>query len=525
MKKGCFFLAIVGIVVYFKGMDELAKLQQENTRLKAEKQALEAKIEADKASTTQQIDSLKHRVALLERLYYGAKRERFVPAADSQQLPLPFEGQAPKQDTPPAAKEQVSYERRKPKNQGHPGRNSFPKNLPRVTERIEPECDTQGLPHIGDEVTEVLEYTPAKLHVHRIERPKYSLGKEQGVTVAPMPERPLPKCIAGPGLLAHVVTAKFVDHLPIYRQTEIFKREGIKIATATIDGWQEGIYQLLLPLYEAMKAQIIAEGYLQVDETPVKVTPKGKPKTVTGYHWAYHAPVRKAVLFDYQPNRSREGPWAMLKGFQGYLQTDGYQAYDAFGQLPGITLVSCLAHIRRYFERAVDSDSQKATYALQEIQKLYAVERKAREHGLAYEQRHALRLEEALPIANQIGQWMANTYNENMVKSPIKTALVYGINHWDTLLNYLKDGALEIDNNLVENKIRPIAIGRKNFLFHGSHHGGDRAALFYSFMATCKQNHINPYNWLKYTLEKLPSYKINNIHELLPYNIDPNLLE
>jgi len=232
--------------------------------------------------------------------------------------------------------------------------------------------------------------------------------------VAPMPDRAIPKSIASPSLLAYLIVAKFCDRLPIYRIAQIFKRENVKIATATINGWQEALYRLLLPLYDAMKAQILAEGYLQADETTVKTIQKGKGKAVTGYHWVYYAPIRNAVLFDYRPSRSRAGPKAVLKGFQGYLQTDGYKAYKAFGDQPGITMVACLAHIRRYFEQALKNDKQRAEHAMGEIQKLYAIEREAKGLGLSHEQRHALRLGQSLGIANELGKWMAMEWQEKL---------------------------------------------------------------------------------------------------------------
>ena len=502
-------------------MEGLATLQRENDRLKAEKQAWEAEKRSLEARNAQQA----HELDMLKRLLYGAKRERFAPGAAQGQLPLPFEGGQPEQ-RPAEQTEKIAYERRKPQNRNHPGRNAFPAHLPRRTTVVEPGIDTTGMAHVGDEVTEELEYTPATLVVHRIVRPKYSMGKEEGVAVAPMPDRPVPKCVAAPSLLAFLTVAKFVDALPIHRILEIFKREGVKIAASTANGWQEAIYRLLWPLYRAMKAQVLAEGYLQADETSVKAIRKGRGKAATGYHWVYYAPIRKAVLFDYRPGRGREGPKAMLAGFRGYLQTDGYKAYDsALEGNPGVVRVACMAHIRRYFEQALDSDGARAGHALREIQKLYAVERQARENGLSPQQRHALRLDKALPVANALGKWVAAEYGKTLPKSPMGKALAYAAKRWGDMLNYFADGALEIDNNWVENKIRPVAVGRKNYLFVGADHGGERAALFYSFMATCKANGVNPYKWLKYTLENLPSCKVNDIDKFLPYNIDPNLLD
>lgn len=483
--------------------DRISELEAELARVRAEKEQLE------------------HQVAQLQRLMYGAKRERFVPVADNQ-LPLPFG--AEKAPLPPPAEQISTYERRKANRRGHPGRNAFPAHLPVEETVIEPEVATADMPRIGELITEELEYVPARLYIRRYVRPKYSLGKEKGVAVAELPERPIDRCIAGPGLLAQSVVDKFCDHLPIYRQLDRFKRENIKIAASTVDGWQEGTYRLLYPLYATMSAQVLAEGYLQVDETPIKVLEKGKGKAVQGYHWAYHSPIRRAVIFDYRKGRSREGPEELLSGFRGYLQTDGYGGYDRLRQKKDIVPLSCMAHVRRYFEQALGNDRERASHALSEIQKLYATERKAREKGMSPTERHALRLEEALEVLNGLGKWLAQEYRKTLPKSPIGKAMAYAIARWDHILNYLNDGRLEIDNNLVENKIRPIAIGRKNYLFAGSHHGAERAAMFYSLIGTCKQNDIEPYAWLKYVIANIKKHKVNRLQELLPYNIDTELL-
>jgi hypothetical protein len=321
---------------------------------------------------------------------------------------------------------------------------------------------------------------------------------------------------------------KFVDHLPIYRQIERFKREGIKIPSSTINGWQESICNLLEPLYENLKHRVLSQGYLQVDETPIQVLDKSKKglpagrhgKTHRGYHWVYYSPLEKTVLFDYREGRSREGPAKLLKDFKGYLQTDGYKVYELFAGRKDITLLNCMAHARRGFEKALDYDKDNAEYAMGMFQKIYAVERKAKEQNLTPEQRHTLRLDESLPLLNELGKWIADTYKTVLPKSPTGKAMAYCIPRWDNLMYYLKDGSLEIDNNLAENAIRPIALGRKNYLFAGSSRGAERAAMFYSFFGTCKKNDVNPFEWLKRVLEVIPEYKISKLDELLPQNLE-----
>ncbi len=209
----------------------------------------------------------------------------------------------------------------------------------------------------------------------------------------------------------------------------------------------------------------------------------------------------------------------LLKNFVGYLQADGYSVYDSFGERESITLLNCMAHARRGFEKALDYDKPRAEYAMSMFQKLYDIERKAKQQNLTAEQRHTLRLDQALPVLNELGKWMAETYKTVLPKSPIGKAIAYCIPRWDNLMNYLRDGSLEIDNNLAENAIRPIALGRKNYLFAGSSRGAERAAMFYSFFGTCKKNDVNPFVWLKKVLEVIPEHKVNRLHELLPQNL------
>ena len=209
-----------------------------------------------------------------------------------------------------------------------------------------------------------------------------------------------------------------------------------------------------------------------------------------------------------------------MKDFKGYLQTDGYNVYDLFARRKDITLVNCMAHARRGFEKALPYDKKRAEYAMEMFQKLYSVEQKARDQGLSPQQRHTLRLDEALPVINELGKWIVETYKTSEPKSPLGKATAYCIPRWDNLLAYLEDGNLEIDNNLAENAIRPIALGRKNYLFAGSNRGAERAAMVYSFFATCRKNDVNPLEWLKKVLEIIPTYKVNKLTDLLPQNLE-----
>lgn len=469
------------------------------------------------------INEMQFQLDQMRRLFYGAKRERYVKDEDDAQMTLPFEVEP--ENEPEKERETITYVRQKTKRENHPGRMTLPDHLPVEEIVLEPQEDTTGMKCIGKEITDQLELVPARLYIKRYIRPKYIKVEDKedlnhkGV-IAELPVFPIEKGMTGPGLLAQIIIDKFMDHLPVYRQVQRFKRENIKISSSTINGWQEAVCNLLEPLYNNLKNRVLSQGYLQVDETPIKVLDKNHKNNIfRGYHWVYHSPLEKTVLFDYRDGRSGKGPTKLLANFKGYLQTDGYKVYDSFGDRKSITLLNCMAHARRGFEKSLDYDKLKAEYAMGMFGKLYDIERKAREQGYTPEQRYVLRLEESLPILNELGKWIADTYKTVLPKSAIGKAMAYCIPRWDKLMSYLHDGSLEIDNNLVENAIRPVALGRKNYLFSGSSRGAERAAMFYSFFGTCKSNDVNPYQWLKKVLEVIPQHKVNRLHELLPQNL------
>lgn len=468
---------------------------------------------------SEEVKYLQFQISQLQRLIYGAKSERYATNTVVNQLTLPFDIPEVTADEQPT--ETIEYTRVKSKKKPHPGRFELPSHLPVEEVVIEPAESTEGLKCIGQEVTSELDYTPAKLFVRKYIRNKYARPKGEGIVIGELPSRPIDKGIAGPALLSNILTEKFVDHLPIYRQTERFKREGVRIPATTIDNWVTHVSNLIDPLYEHLKSLVLGQGYLQVDETPIKVLDHKarKGKTHQGYHWVYNAPLQNALFYDYRQGRGREGPMQLLQNFTGYLQTDGYSVYEWFAKQPGVTHVACMAHVRRKFQQALAYDAQKAGWVMSKIQQLYAIEQEAREEGLTPAERKELRLNKSLPIFNELGKGIAEMAKTAIPKSPMGIALGYAIPRWDNLLNYLYDGSLEIDNNWVENAIRPNALGRKNYLFAGSHEGAKRAAMFYSFFGTCKKNNINPYQWLKKVLEVLPNYPANKIGDLLPQNI------
>ncbi len=465
--------------------------------------------------------SYKHQLEELRRLVFGVKSERFIASENPNQLSL-FDGEqlTEKADEPTQS---ITYQRKQKKeNKQQPIRALLPAHLPRQEEIIEPEGLTQEAKKIGEEITEILEHIPGKLFVRRIIRPKYVQNESQGVKIAELPSLPIPKGNAGPGLLAYLQVSKFVDHLPFYRQIQMFKREKIEIAESTLNNWFKASCNLLEPLYDELVKQTKVQSYIQADESPIDVLSKNKPgSTHTGYYWVYHAPLEKMAVFDYRPSRSGEGVRDFLSHFKGTLQTDGYAGYDQLSKDKDIVHLSCMAHARRYFEKALDNDRQTAEYALKTIQSLYAIERKAKTEGFTNPQIQKLRQQEALPILHTWKTWLDNQQQKTTPKSPIGKAVNYTLGLWSRFIRYVENGDWEIDNNLIENLIRPLALGRKNYLFAGSHNGAKRAAMMYSFFATCKLNEVNPHSWLKDVLEKIPDTKISQLNHLLPQNWKP----
>ena len=467
-----------------------------------------------------QIAFLQEELAQLKRMIFGSKSERFIAENDSQ-LSL-FEAEQKERITP--KEETISYNRKKASKDKNKAKRLFlPAHLPREEELIEPYKITESSKKIGEEVTEILEYNPGNLHVRRIVRPKYvneQKGCEPQIIIAELPSLPIPKGNAGAGLLAHLMVSKFVDHLPFYRIRQQFKRQGVDLAESTMNGWYTSICKLLSPLYDTLIKETLKADYLMADETPLPVLTKDKPgSTHKGYHWVYVDPVNKNVCFDYRKGRGREGPKSFLKDFSGSLQTDGYVAYDEFGRDEKITLLACMAHARRKFEQALDTNKSVAELALSKIQELYAIEREAKENNYSYLQRKELRQEKVAPLLEEFEQWLKKKISATLPKSKIGMAMSYTLKFWPRLKRYVDNGKYEIDNNLVENTIRPVAIGRKNYLFAGSHQGAQQAAIMYSFLGTCKLNKVEPFAWLKKVLEVIPEYKANKLVELLPANL------
>lgn len=512
---------------------EIALLQSnlaDKDSLIADKDSLIEKKDSVISKLTTDLEAARFQNDQMRRMIFGSRRERFVSVIDINQLRIEFEPNASEiSEVVKAEREliRVAYERRKPKKE-HPGRMALPSHLPVVEIVIEPSEDTTGMVCIGREVTEELDYTPAKLHINRIIRPKYITKEDergnQAQVIAPL-NRPIPKCIASAALLTMIFINKYIYHLPLYRTLKQIIQMGVPLPSSTLESWVKLGAELIRPLYALHRLYVFSEIYQMIDESPIKVQDKDKPGAChNGYMWVRYAPLSKSVLFEYYKSRSSKGPIDDLQTFKGYVQTDGYSGYTYLASLQGITHLSCWAHARRYFDKALQNDQERASHVMKLIQLLYAIEALARESGMSHEERHALRLDKSLPIINEIGQYIAQESDKVTPHSPIGIAFGYCLNRWISLQNYLKHGMLEIDSNLIENSIRPLALGRKNYLFAGSHEAAKDIAMFYSFFATCTKNDINPKRWLTHVIQNINDTKTSELKNLLPQFIDKNLL-
>ncbi len=463
--------------------------------------------------------SLQHLVEQYSRMFYGSRSERFMPG-DKSQMSIELEGI--ENPAPEPTTETITYTRKKggtEEKSGH-SRVELPADLPREVTVIEPDQDVTGWKKIGEESSEYLAHRRGSWFVKRIVRNKYANPSGEGIVIGALPLMPIHKGNADASTLAFILTNKFTDHLPWYRQVQMFKREGVNIAESTMVGWYKAACKLLEPLYDLHKERFLLSRYIQADETPIKVQSRDVPgATHKGYFWVYFDPVTRTVVFEYRPGRGQAGPMEFLKNFKGSLQTDGYAAYDVFGRDKEIILLACLAHARRKFDEAKSNDKERAENMLGMIQKLYAIERKANTLDHDFDAIRNLRQKESLPILLEIEAWLKKNLLETLPKSASGGAIAYTLNLWPRLIRYIEDGHYQIDNNLIENSIRPIAIGRKNYLFAGSHDAAQHAALVYSFVGTCKQLNIDPYVWLENVIERLPYFKKNDdLSILLPVN-------
>jgi transposase len=469
-----------------------------------------------------QIDRLQLQIAVLRRARFGRRSEQLD--AQLAQLELVLE------ELRTARAEALADEPPKPESAQQPSRRPLPAHLPRETHMHAPEetaCPACGgaLKSLGEDVTELLEYVPASFKVIRQVRPKLACSCCDAIVQAPAPSRPIARGLAGPGLLAHVLVGKYTDHLPLYRQSAIYAREGVELPRSTLAEWVGGAHHLLRPLVAALRAYVLDTAKLHGDDTPIPVLAPGNGKTATGRLWTYVRDDRPAagdaapaVWFAYSPNRRGEHPQQHLQSYQGILQADAYAGFGALFDSGRVQWAACWAHARRkFYEIAEAHDSPLAHEALKRIAKLYEIEGQIR--GRPPEQRRAERQARAGPVLEDLHAWLKETVRGLSQKSGLGGAIHYALKLWPALTRYVDDGRIEIDNNAAERALRAVALGRKNYLFAGSDAGGERAASIYSLIGSAKLNGIDPEAYLREVFTRIADHPVNRVDELLPWNL------
>jgi transposase len=477
-----------------------------------------------------EIETLKLQIARLRRQTFGRSSEKLGRVIGQLELSLEEleeDRAAGERPDEPAAAAATSETRRR-------GRRRLPEHLPRTDVVHAPSCVCPAcggaMRKVGEDVTETLDYIPGRFEVIRHVRPAFSCRRCETMAQAPMPSLPIDRGRPGPGLLAHVLVSKYCDHLPLYRQAQIYAREGVDLDRATMADWVGKAAGLLRPLVDAIAAHVMAADKLHADDTPVPVLDPGRGRTRTGRLWVYlrddrpcAGPAPPAVLYRYSPDRKGEHPRAHLGCFRGLLQADGYAGFDDLyaakkGRPPAVVEVACWAHVRRkFYDVHQATRSPMAEDVLKRIGRLYDVENEVR--GLPAERRRLIRQEKAAPLIDELAAVLDAMLPKLPGKSDLAAAIRYARNLWTALRRYLDDGRLEIDNNAAERQIRPLALGRKNYLFAGSDAGGDRAAALYTLVETAKLNRLDPEAWLRDVLTRIADHPINRIADLLPWNI------
>ena len=518
---------------------ELERLRTRNRELEEQNAQLQADL-ALKAGLEAQLQAALLELAELKRQLFGERSDRLTPeeeaqmaevAADlqeeaTQESPLSDQVLADQQEqqSPAGSQAKDAPQRQRPRRQRHP----LPEHLERQTVVLEPaglapcpHCQ-QPLQPIGQEVSQELEYVPAKVIVRRTVRPKYACRcGGGGVQVAPLPPRLVPQSKLGLGLAVYLLLARFDDHVAYYTLERIFReRHNVVIPRQQMVQWVQQIAFLLQPLCKRMFERMKQSGYLQVDETPVKVMdPEVKGKCARGYLWFYAVPGGDVYL-DFQGTRGRAAPQAQLTGFTGTIQTDGYEVYDSLKKvIPDLRRIGCAAHCRRKFRRALRDGDVKAIPFLTEFRRLYRIE--AQTKDLSPAERHQIRQSEATPIWARLEQQAQALKPHLLPHSSLGKAVSYLINEYQALLGYLESGTYQIDNNLVENSVRVPAVGRRRWLFLGHPDAGWRSAVIYSLIVSCRRRGINPQEYLTDVLRRLPGLNITQIDQLLPENWKP----
>jgi transposase len=477
-------------------------------------------LKAENLSLRDLVTDLQEQVAWFKRQVFGQKSERVVPINDAQ-IALPL-GDIPSE--PPVPKTQaITYTRTVPQANKTPhGREEIPAHIPRVDIPVEPDFDTTGMEKVAEKITEQLEYKPPEFYAKRYIRPVFAtiINGERTLICPDLPPLCIEKGKLGPTVVAQTIISKCQDHIPHFRTAQMISRDcTMSIPESTIrDAFKQGIF-LLEGIAHRLEEIALKSRYIQMDESSIKVMiHPTQGKTHPGYMWVRHAPMEKIVLFDYQKTRTIERGKKLLAGFSGTLQTDGLDLYPAICADLKLTHAGCMDHGRRGFEKALTNDKQRSSHALDLIRQLYEVEKVARELNMPPAERLALRREKSAPVYHDLIAWCTGQLGDLRPKPPIGKAILYVLERKTELGRFLEDGEIEFSNILIENRIRPLAIGRKNYMFAGSEDGARRLATAYTMIGTCIANGLNVRTYLNHVLQELPKRMSKNIDDLLPMN-------